>query len=131
MNRNFEERTNYYPPKDDDPTPTEIDFESPCPVQQCINNDKLIKWSHRNCGGHEKLTDKGELRCIKCGTKGRFVDWRFNCGDHDYLKASSQGVCHALSIMAQLSIKPNEQSFISTTCAVIMQQFVDKIENNE
>ena len=74
---------------------------------------------------------KGELRCIKCGTKGRFVDWRFNCGDHDYLKASSQGVCHALSIMAQLSIKPNEQSFISTTCAVIMQQFVDKIENNE
>lgn len=102
---------------------TEIDFVSPCPVQQCINKNKTYRWIHSNCGGREKLNSKGELRCLKCSTKGDFIDWRFDCGDHDYEEVSAQGVAHALAVMAQLAVERSQQRFIALTAAAIMQQF--------
>ena len=102
---------------------TEIDFISPCPVSQCINNEKSYRWTHKDCGGREKLSVKGMLRCLKCGTDGKFVDWKFNCGDHDYLPASKSGVIHALTIMSQLAKEPEEQKFITDTTLAIIQQF--------
>ena len=102
----------------------EIDFISPCPVQQCINKNKSYRWIHSDCGGREKLNDQGKLRCLKCDTKGDFIDWKFNCGDHDYESASAQGVAHALAVMAQLSVEKSQQKFIATTTAAIMGQYM-------
>ena len=107
---------------------TEIIFESPCPVNSCINKTRVCKWTHTGCGGQEKLNAKGILKCIRCGTKGRFVDWRFNCGDHDFDKASAQGVAHALGIMSQLSIDENQQKFIVLAMKAVMQQFLDVMQ---
>ena len=70
---------------------------------------------------------KGELRCIKCGKKAKFVHWRFKCEDHDYLEASYQGVAHALSIMSQIADNSSEQNFIAITTKAIMEQFTEKM----
>ena len=35
-------------------TISEVDFISPCPVQDCINKQKSYRWIHHNCGGYEK-----------------------------------------------------------------------------
>ena len=78
----------------------EIYFISPCPVQDCVNKNKMYRWTHVKCGGGRlSLNDEGMLRCLKCGKKGKFIDFRFNCGDHDSKECSAQGVSHALSIM--------------------------------
>ena len=110
-------------------TLTEIDFISPCPVQECINKNDPITWVHVVCGqGKMKLTDQGQLRCINCNRKGTFIDWKFDCGDHDYKEASRQGIAHALAIMAQLVGGENEQVFIATVTQCIMRQFLNEDE---
>ena len=104
----------------------EIDFVAPCPVQQCINKNEPIAWQHVGCKkGKMKLTDSGELRCTNCIKQGPFVDWRFDCGDHDYEKASYQGVGHALSIMSQLAGGEREQMFIANVTQCVMRQFLN------
>lgn len=104
----------------------EIDFISPCPVEGCINKKKSYRWIHHNCGGYEKITNEGEIRCIRCGTSGLFVDWRFQCENHSFKYASAQGVAYALSVMAQLSVKPEEQAFIALLMAKVGVQFLKK-----
>ena len=106
---------------------SEIDFVSPCPVQGCINNNTTHKWSHYNCGGHERITNQGKIYCLKCGTDGLFTDWLFNCGAHDFEYASAQGLCHALSVMAQLDTK--NQLFISLLMAKVGEQFAKNLSN--
>ena len=105
---------------------TEIDFISPCPVQECVNKNKSYRWIHSDCGGREKLNDEGNLRCLKCATKGKFVDWKFNCGDHDYKEVSAQGVSHALAVMAQLAVEKSQQRFIAKTAQAIMKQILEQ-----
>ena len=103
----------------------ENDLILPCPVQECRNKNKMYRWTHNRCGGRLKLNDKGIVRCIKCGEKGKFVDWPFNCGDHDYKVCSAEGVAHALVIMDQLSNSADKQAFIASTTVKIMQQLID------
>ena len=105
---------------------TEIDFISPCPVQQCVNKAKTYRWIHSECGGREKLNEQGILRCLKCSTKGEFVDWKFDCGEHDYEEVSAQGVAHALAVMAQLAVDQSQQNFIAKTAKAIMGQILGK-----
>lgn len=40
-----------------------------------------------------------------------FIDWKFICGDHDFLNSSDQGVSHTIIVMTQLSI-PNEHEVL-------------------
>ena len=101
----------------------EVDFISPCPVQDCINKQKSYRWIHHNCGGYEKITNEGEIRCIRCGTSGLFVDWRFQCENHSFECSSVQGVAYALSIITQLSVKPEELAFIYSLMAKVGGQF--------
>ena len=108
---------------------SEIDFKSPCPVEECKNNSRVIRWTHQNCGGYEKITNQGTIQCLKCGTDGLFTDWRFNCGDHDFKEASAQGFCHALSIMAQLDTK--NQLFIVTLMGKVGEQFAKQCKENK
>ena len=108
---------------------SEIDFVSPCPVEGCKNNSTAYKWVHHNCGGYEKITNQGSIYCCKCGKRGLFTDWKFNCGAHDYKYASAQGLCHALSVMAQLDT--NNQLFIAMLMGKVGQQFAKQIKNND
>ena len=82
----------------------EIDFKSACPVIECKNNKTIYHWVHKNCGSHEKLNEKGWLRCLNpyCQQTGPIVDWNFKCEDHDYKKASLQGLLHAFGLMSSL-----------------------------
>ena len=102
----------------------EIDFISPCPVEKCKNKNKMYRWLHVNCSGREKLSSEGEIRCLECKTHGPFVDWLFDCGEHDYKEVSAQGVAHALGIMAQIAVAPEEQLFIAKTTGNIMKDMV-------
>ena len=103
---------------------SEIDFVSPCPVEECKNKNTSYTWSHYNCGGHEKITNQGNIYCLKCGTNGLFTDWKFNCGAHDFKYASIQGLSHALSVMAQLDTK--NQLFIVSLMGKVGEQFEKK-----
>ena len=100
---------------------SEIDFKSPCPVEECKNNSRVIRWTHHNCGGYEKITNQGKIYCCKCGREGLFTGWRFNCGAHDYKYASAQGLCHALAVMAQLDTE--NQVFIGMLMVKVGEQF--------
>ena len=104
----------------------EVDFISPCPVQDCINKSKSYRWVHSGCGGYEKITNEGAIRCVRCGTSGLFVDWKFRCENHSFKEASAQGVAYALSVMAQLSVRPEEQSFIALLMTKVGNQFLKK-----
>ena len=104
----------------------EVDFISPCPVQDCINKQKSYRWIHHNCGGYEKITNEGEIRCIRCGTSGLFVDWNFECQNHSFKPASSQGIANAFSIMTQLVVKPEEQAFVALLMIKVGIQFLNK-----
>ena len=108
---------------------SEIDFVSPCPVEECKNNSTPYRWVHRNCGGYEKITNQGSIYCCKCSKGGLFTDWRFNCGAHDYKYASAQGLCHALSVMAQWDT--NNQLFIAMLMGKVGEQFTKKIKSND
>lgn len=107
---------------------SEIDFVSPCPVEECKNKNTSYKWSHYNCGGREKITNEGKIYCLKCGTDGLFTDWEFNCGAHDFKEASAQGFCHALSVMAQLDTK--NQMFIVSLMGKVGEQFEKKYKKS-
>ena len=52
----------------------------------------------------------------------------FNCGAHDFKNASAQGLCHALSVMAQLDTK--NQMFIAMLMGRVGEQFSKVIRDN-
>lgn len=108
---------------DFDDEENEVDFICPCPVQGCSNNDtsKRFKWVHSGCGGNEKLNDKGYLRCKKCGENGPMIDWRFNCGEHDYKPASLQGLLNGLYVIGNL--KNVSQSLILKITDSFIKQY--------
>ena len=100
---------------------SEIDFKSPCPVEECKNNSIVYKWTHHNCGGYEKITNQGIIYCCKCAKRGPLTGWRFKCDAHDFKYASAQGFCHAISVMAQLDTK--NQPFIAMLMVKVGEQF--------
>ena len=125
----------------------EVDFISPCPVQDCINKQKSYHWIHHNCWGYEKITNEGEIRCIRCGTSGLFVDWKFQCENHSsncvayafndmeqkfqyvndsFKQASPKGVANAFNVMALLSVKLEEKAFFALLMAKVGIQFLKK-----
>ena len=103
---------------------TEIEFNAPCPVDECINKNDIIGYTHKNCGGRYWLTSDGNLRCIKCGKKNLLIDWKFACRNNDAKYASKRGLINSLTIMAQLNTSENEQLFIAKTAEVIMRQLL-------
>ena len=110
-----------------DTIPTEVDFISPCPVEKCRNKNKNYRWVHYNCDGREKLNDLGFIRCLKCGGKAPYIDWKFNCGEHDFEEGSTQGIIHALVVMAQLSVEKEHALFIAKTTQEIMKQYTQAL----
>ena len=108
---------------------SEVDLIAPCPVKGCRNNQTSYRWRHCICGGHERITNQGKIYCLKCGTDGLFTDWLFNCGAHDFEYASSQGLCHALSVVCQIDTK--NQPFIASLMGKVGEQFTKKFIEND
>ena len=71
------------------------------------------------------------LRCLGCKIEGPFIDWLFDCGEHDYERVSAQGVAHALGVVAQLAVKQEEQLFIAKTTRNIMDDIITRQINNK
>lgn len=105
---------------------SEIDFVFPCPVEGCKNNNRCYRWTHHNCGGYEKITNEGVIYCVKCGsTDGLLTDWKFNCGEHDFIYPSAQELMRALYVMAQLNT--DNQLFINKLMRKVAEHFGKKI----
>ena len=107
---------------------SEIDYVTPCPVEGCKNNSTLIRWTH-TCGGYQKITNQGRIYCCKCNQGGLLIDHKFNCGAHDYKYASSQGLCRAVSVMAQLA--PNNQLFFAMLMKTVTEQYLTKLRRDD
>ena len=102
---------------------SEVDFISGCPVGGCKNNKTSYRWRHFICGGHERITNQGKIKCLECGTNGLFIDWNFNCGAHDFKEASQQGFLSALSVLSELVTK--DQKFLSLLSRNVSEQFLN------
>ena len=110
---------------------TEVDFVSCCPVSGCSNNNRFTKlnWTHNNCGGYEKLNGLGNLRCIRCGTSGPIIDWKFRCESHEYKKSSQYGLMNMLAIFAEIETNNKENTkFINSLTRSILKM---QLEINE
>lgn len=102
----------------------EVDFIAGCPVEGCSNFNKKYTWIHILCGGTEKLSEYGILRCVKCNLSSELVNWLFNCGAHDFKPASFQGLMQAMSIMG--SIKGIDMKFLLKLNESVCAQFAGK-----
>ena len=104
---------------------SEVDFISGCPIAGCKNNQTKCRWCHHNCGGYEKITNQGIIYCLKCKIEGLFIDWKFDCGEHDYQEASSQALGYVFSVMSQLYTK--NQLFIAMLNNKVSEQFFQRL----
>ena len=98
-----------------------VDFIAACPVEDCKNNNESYKWVHTKCGNFEKLNSKGILKCNNNDAIGPLVNWRFNCGNHDYKPASLQGLLHCCSLMG--SLDGVNMTFLLDLMESVKQQF--------
>jgi ferritin len=71
------------------------------------------------------------LRCLRCGKKGKFVNFKFNCGDHNYKECSAQGVAHSEAVKAQTVKEESQQRFIAKVAQAFMKQCMDGGEEYE
>lgn len=79
-----------------------VRFHAGCPVQGCKNANTPIFWIHAPDRGRMYIFDDGHLECDDCFTNGLIIDWKFDCGDHDYEYASYQGFLNMLSVLGHL-----------------------------
>ena len=77
-------------------------FYAGCPVQGCRNANTPIYWSHAHDNGDMYIFDNGYLECDDCYTKGLIIDWKFDCGEHDYQYASYQGYLNMISVLGHM-----------------------------
>ena len=82
--------------------PRKIRFIAGCPVQGCPNGSSSICWQHSRDNGDMYIYDNGSLECDDCGTDGLIIDWKFDCGAHDYQYASYQGFLNMISVLGHL-----------------------------
>ena len=103
----------------------EYDFYTFCPIAGCPNNNKPIKWQHYNCGGYTKINDEGYIRCPKCNVKGKVVDWKFSCENHDFEEPNVQKLISILSVMQQILDIDNDD-FIIDLSSIVKDQYKEK-----
>ena len=60
-----------------------IDFESGCPVAGCLNNKKLLRWHHHNCGAYETINSEGIVKCNNFHYLGEFFLLKYACEGHN------------------------------------------------
>ena len=108
----------------------EYDFYTFCPIAGCPNNNKPIKWQHYNCGGYTKINDEGYIRCPKCNVKGKVVDWKFSCENHDFEEPNVQKLISILSVMQQILDIDNDD-FIIDLSSIVKDQYKEKKKKRE
>ena len=75
-----------------------LTFKARCPA--CCGGD-IKTWYHYICGGLTQIDTSpsygADLVCSKCSVRCDIVDWYFDCGKHDFRKATRQGAIYAIS----------------------------------
>jgi hypothetical protein len=80
-------------------------FITGCPA--CGNN-KLIHFTHADCGGEEEIDENGDIHCLKCKRNlGFIMDLDYNCGNH-----CSKTVTDATTVFQALAIMTDSQRHI-------------------
>jgi hypothetical protein len=79
-----------------------VRFIAGCPVKGCINGNIPIYWCHNQDDGAMYIFDNGYLECDDCETNGLIIDWKFDCGEHDYEYASFQGYLNMIAVLGHL-----------------------------
>jgi hypothetical protein len=79
-----------------------VRFIAGCPVKGCINGNIPIYWCHNQDDGAMYIFDNGYLECDDCETNGLIIDWKFDCGEHDYEYASYQGYLNMIAVLGHL-----------------------------
>ena len=103
----------------------EIEFIAPCPCQECYGDNSVYHWKHQGCGGKLQLTSEGEIKCVRCRERKKFVDWPFNCVRHQNTKASTDGMQHCFQVINSVSLSESKQEFIATVTSKVINQFVN------
>ena len=98
----------------------ELNYYAPCPVKQCMTNDKNYRYVCKHCGGQLKLTYSACLRCEDCPFIKKFVDMKFACKNHNSVYPSIQGILRSLATMTKNSSEI-EKLFISQVLVKISQ----------
>jgi len=79
-----------------------VRFIAGCPVKGCINGNIPIYWCHNQDDGAMYIFYNGYLECDDCETNGLIIDWKFDCGEHDYEYASFQGYLNMIAVLGHL-----------------------------
>ena len=109
----------------------EIEFVAPCPCQECHGKSQFYNWKHPNCGGKLQLTITGEIKCIRCEEKQKFIDWPFNCDKHKNTKSSTEGMQHCFQGISLNANCEKKQEFIAKVTSIVINQFIDTQNINQ
>ena len=109
----------------------EIEFVAPCPCQECHGKSQFYNWKHPNCGGKLQLTITGEIKCIRCEEKQKFIDWPFNCDKHENTKSSTEGMQHCFQGISLNANCEKKQEFIAKVTSIVINQFIDTKNINQ
>ena len=60
------------------------DFSTCCPCEECEGSDKVIDWTHANCGGYYKIDEEGRIYCNECYKPSHLWEMRFSCPNKNY-----------------------------------------------
>lgn len=94
--------------KNEEDEPIQLDsvfkykFKCPCP---CCPNNEWIFWVHHKCGGHEKMDDYGNVKCVKCGVTNILLDWSFRCKFHanEFKKYDPHKILNIMAIIGNIN----------------------------
>jgi hypothetical protein len=77
----------------------------PCPIKGHKCKQGNITWVHAKCKSYVKISNEGYIRCSNssCNLKENIVEWRFDCGNHDFMKANPQALNFCLCSMLSLT----------------------------
>jgi hypothetical protein len=83
----------------------------PCPVEECMKNDRTIHdWVHYGCGSPMQWSTKARLQCGSCEVPSHISKWRFSCHRHTDFKPYSQTY---FAIAVRLALKARNSTIDS------------------
>ena len=111
----------------------EIKFISTCPVKTCIDNDQLNFWYHPDpsCQGELTLDIEGYIHCSKCGIIISFIEWPFQCDNHQgYDYASPEGILNAVESLKEIYGNDKGMLFFETLNINLITKYMQLSDND-
>ena len=87
-----------------------VDSCYPCPMENCsshLDKQRIIRWTHSNCGGKLRFYENGKEKCQKCGKEDLFCNW--SCGSYNDKNNSKSINSFRLRVIFQILVGLNDQ----------------------